>query len=149
MFEAITEDIFNLKNTHNIPICLIGDLNSRTGNLDDTFTIEQSVINNCEIDGFAQELFDLSHNNDAEIMSGKRHNKDTFVNNNGNLLINFCKVSNMRIVNDRFGSDKGIDRFCMIFLLSFVRTFFLDQIDLIFSPDGGTLAAKKKLSISV
>ena len=108
MFEAITDDIFNLRNTHNTPICLIGDLNSRTGNLDDTFTIEQSVINNCEIDGFAQELFDLSHNNDAEIMSGKRNNKDTFVNNNGNLLINFCKVSNMRIVNGRFGSDKGI-----------------------------------------
>merc|ERR1711874_757439 len=78
-----------------------------TGNLDDTFTIEQSVINHGEIDGFAQELVDLSHNNDAETMNGKRHNKDTTVNNNGNLLIHFSKVSNMKIVNGRFGSDKG------------------------------------------
>ena len=41
-------------------------------------------------------------------MSGKRNIKDTTVNNNVNLLIHFCKVSNMKIVNGRFGSDKGI-----------------------------------------
>ena len=108
MFEAIKEDVNSFKNTHNIPVCLIGDLNSRTGILDDTFIIEPSVINNCEFDDFAQELFDLSHTNDTDTMNGKRHNVDHTVNDNGNRLINFCKVSNMKIVNGRFGSDKGI-----------------------------------------
>ena len=37
MFEVISNDIFRLKNTHNLPICLLGDLNSRTGELDDCF----------------------------------------------------------------------------------------------------------------
>ena len=108
MFDIIANDIFSLKNTFNLPICLIGDLNSRTGIIDDTFAIEQSVINNCELDDFAQELFDMSFTNDPNNIIGKRYNKDNEVNHNGQLFIDFCKVNNMKIVNGRFGSDKGI-----------------------------------------
>ena len=71
MFEVISNDIFRLKHTHNLPICLLGDLNSRTGELDDSFSIEQSIINNCEIDEFAQELFDISPINESETMYKK------------------------------------------------------------------------------
>ena len=46
MFEVISNDIFRLKYTYNLPICLLGDLNSRTGDLDDCFNIEQNIINN-------------------------------------------------------------------------------------------------------
>ena len=40
MYDIIAEDILNLKINHNLPICLIGDLNSRTGTLNDTLPIE-------------------------------------------------------------------------------------------------------------
>ena len=111
MYEVIANDIFRLKNTYNLPICLLGDLNSRTGKLNDSFIIEQSIINNCEINDFAQELFNISPTNEMDTLFEKRYNKDTNINNNGRLLIEFCKVSNMKIVNGRFGHDKGIGDF--------------------------------------
>ena len=111
MFEVISNDIFKLKNTYKLPICLLGDLNSRTGELDDCFNIEQSIINNCEIDEFAQELFDISPINETDTMPMKRYNRDTTINNNGKLLIEFCKVNGMKIVNGRLGSDKEIGEF--------------------------------------
>ena len=108
MFEPIANDLIILKTTYNLPLCLIGDFNSRTGNMDDTFTIEQSVINNCGLGDVAQELFDIPIENDASMTLAKRHNKDNIVNNNGQLFIDFCKASNMKIVNGRLGADKGI-----------------------------------------
>ena len=44
IYDIISNDIATLKRTFESPICLIGDLNSRTGNLDDTFSIDQNVI---------------------------------------------------------------------------------------------------------
>ena len=111
MFKVISNDIFKSKNTHNIPICLLGDLNSRTGELDDSFHIEQSIINNCGLDDFAQELFDTSPVKETCSIYEKRYNRDTTINNNGKLLIEFCKVNDMKIVNGRLGSDKEIGEF--------------------------------------
>ena len=54
MFDVLTDEILAMKNSFDLPLCLIGDLNSRTGNLDYSFVIEQSVINSCGIDDFAQ-----------------------------------------------------------------------------------------------
>ena len=104
-FEAIQNDVWNLKINYNVPICLIGDFNSRTGTMDDVFAIEKSIINTCEIGDFAQELFDI---NDSDTLCEKRHNKDIGTNLNGETLINLCLVTNMRILNGRLGSDKGI-----------------------------------------
>ena len=106
--DTITNDIFILRNSYNLPICLIGDMNSRTGNLDDTFVIEHSIINNCEIDDMADELFDLNTNEVNSNMSEKRSNKDIVVNDYGIQLIEFCKANNMKIINGRTGADKGI-----------------------------------------
>ena len=94
-----------------LPICLIGDLNSRTGELDDSFNIEQNIINDCEIEDFAQELFGLSHTREADFLYGKRYNKDITIKRSGKLLIEFCKANDMKIFNGRFGSDKGIGEF--------------------------------------
>ena len=108
MFDAIRNDVWNLKINYNVPICLIGDFNSRTGTMDDVMVIEQSIINTCEIEAFAQELFDMSSINDSDTLCEKIHNKDIVVNGNGEALIDLCLVTNMRIVNGRLGSDKGI-----------------------------------------
>ena len=110
-FESITSDIFALKHSYNLPICLIGDMNSRTGNLDDSLVVEHSIINNCEIEDFAEELFDLSNNEVTSNMSKERSNKDVVINNYGRQLIDFCKINNLKIINGRIGSDKGIGDF--------------------------------------
>ena len=110
MFDVITEDIFVLKNTYNLPICLIGDLNSRTGTLDDSFTIEPCIINNCGFEEFAHDLFDLNSNEDCQIYE-KRYNRDTTINSNGELLVEFCKANNLKIVNGRCGADKELGDF--------------------------------------
>ena len=107
MFDVLTDDILAMKNSFDLPLCLIGDLNSRTGNLDDSIIIEHSVINSCGIDDFAQELFGLDPNNINQFLAEERNNKDTTVNCNGELLIEFCKANNLRIVNGRCGNDKG------------------------------------------
>ena len=83
MFEAINKDIDTLKYSYRLPICIIGDLNAHTGSLDDSFVIEHSVINNCELDEFAQELFDINTNMDSTHLCGKRTNKDSKVDNIG------------------------------------------------------------------
>ena len=108
MFEAINKDIETLKYSYRLPICIIGDLNAHTGSLDDSFVIEHSVINNCELDEFAQELFDINTNMDSTHLCGKRTNKDSKVDDIGKQLINCCKLYDLKIINGRFGADKGI-----------------------------------------
>ena len=89
MYKVIDNDITNLKICYNLPICLMGDLNSRTGTLNDTLPIESSIINNCELNYFAHELFDIAPPYNPAIMSEDRYNKDNTVNDNGNFLIDF------------------------------------------------------------
>ena len=40
-----------------------------------------------------------------------RSSQDKNMNSNGPLLLEFCKQTNMRILNGRTGSDKGIGKF--------------------------------------
>ena len=105
MYDIILNDIATLKRIHKLPICLIGDLNSRTGNLDDTFGIDQNVISNCGLDEIAHDIFDLNSDNLNDAIYKTRVNSDTTVNNYGKLLIDFCQATNMKIVNGRIGSD--------------------------------------------
>ena len=109
MFEIIKRDLSTLKYSYKLPMCIIGDLNAHTGSLDDTFIIERSVINICELNEIAQELFDINSNvNSTHLVCGKRSNKDTKVNDNGKQLIECCKLNDLKIINGRFGADKDI-----------------------------------------
>ena len=106
MFQTIYEDIFYLKGVLNLPICLIGDMNSRTGNLDDLLTFEREIINNCETNEVINDYFDLSFFDDNNIINKKRVNSDKMINENGKALINLCIRNNVIIINGRTGSDR-------------------------------------------
>ena len=112
MFETIYDDFFYLKGILELPICLIGDMNSRTGELDDILTFEREVIHSCETNGtndvFVDDFSDLSFFEDNNILSRKRVNKDKIINENGKDLINLCKRNTMIIINGRTGSDREI-----------------------------------------
>ena len=106
MYEAISKDIFRLRNTYNLPLSIVGDLNARTGELDDSFILDQNMINYCELEDIAQDLFGISHTNEARSMFDKRKNRDSTINFYGELLIELCLETDMKIVNGRFGTDK-------------------------------------------
>ena len=44
MFSNMLEDILKLKESYDVPICIVGDLNSRIGTLDDFVTIDDHVL---------------------------------------------------------------------------------------------------------
>ncbi|CAL4084780.1 unnamed protein product [Meganyctiphanes norvegica] len=108
MFDVIYEDITNIISKFSIPICLIGDFNSRTGELDDILHIESEIINHCNLNDIASDIFPLNSLNEFPTVNIKRHNEDKNTNRNGELLIELCKSLNFRIVNGRIGLDKGL-----------------------------------------
>ena len=57
MFDTIYNDIYHIKDKLELPICLIGDMNSRTGKLNDILTFEREVIINSNVTDFAQDFF--------------------------------------------------------------------------------------------
>ena len=48
-FEVIYDDINSITAINDIPICLVGDFNSRTGELDDYLHIEPEIIYFCNL----------------------------------------------------------------------------------------------------
>ena len=108
MLDTLYDDIEYLKNKLKLPICLIGDMNSRTGNLDDTLDFDHVMINECEINDFAEELSSINFSNENSAINKVRVNTDRTVNENGKALINMCKANNVIIVNGRTGYDRNI-----------------------------------------
>ena len=50
IFDELSEDIISLKSSYEVPICIMGDFNSRTSTLDDFITLDEhiSIIYNLE-----------------------------------------------------------------------------------------------------
>jgi len=92
---------------HNLPICMIGDFNSRTGRLDDFVTIEDNIALEGGIDLTDSDLFNARYELDALDICTERHNCDRLTNNNGYNLIEVCKCLDVHIVNGRIGKDLG------------------------------------------
>ena len=107
MFDTIYDDISYMKLKLKLPICLIGDMNSRTGNLDDTLDFEREVIGNSETNDYAEYLCEMNFFDETNIINKRRVNADKITNDNGKALINLCKANNVIIVNGRTGSDRN------------------------------------------
>ena len=99
IFDHLANDIITIKAMHDVPIVLIGDFNARTGTTSD---FEQEFIHNGL---FPEEDSLKQYFEEQNIMN--RVNKDRQVNKNGRKLIEFCKMSDMKIVNGRIGRDKA------------------------------------------
>ena len=107
-FDKITDKIAELSSQGQV--VLMGDLNSRTGHLND-FLFEDNDANGdifSDPDQNERRIVneDLLNNN----MSLLRSNEDKVVNENGRILIRLALMSSLLILNGRFGNDKGIGR---------------------------------------
>ncbi len=111
VYDNLANDILNFNCTLGLPILMVGDFNARTGVLDDFVSIEDNVAFECGIDLSDNDIF--SSRVDLELLGIEtvRYNSDKGINNNGRNLIEMCKCMDLKIVNGRFGSDKGIGDF--------------------------------------
>ena len=103
IYEFLADDIITIKANLDVPIILLGDFNSRVG-LKTDFEYES------EREGLYLEQDPFVFFFDKHDLL-ERMNKDGYTNNNGNKLIELCKMSDLKIANGRMGKDRGIGNY--------------------------------------
>ena len=107
-YTELSLDIFSIKADYNLPIVLIGDFNGRTGVLNDVLLMETN--DNLDIENYDHP--DILNTFNSLNIPIHRTNMDTKKsNNNGNQIIEMCKLTEICILNGRFGTDKNIGIF--------------------------------------
>ena len=109
VFDSLIQDVIDIKCRYNVPLCLIGDLNARTGVLADYFEQENDEVSDLIGLNFCRDN-DLSTLNNSYVPTS-RWNMDLQVNDNGNKLLEMCKSLDLAIVNGRLGEDGGFGNF--------------------------------------
>ena len=108
IFENLQDDILMIKLRYNLPVCLMGDSNARTGLCDDFIHFDPHMAELTGLDTETDEFCDMKATLNAQGICTERFNCDNVVNNNGQNLIDCCRTYDLRIVNGRFGDDKNI-----------------------------------------
>lgn len=100
VFDRIANDMASFQSLHNCDCSFIvcGDMNARTKDLPD-MVVDDNILHLPLPDDYTID----------EYMP--RSSQDKTTNSNGTQLLDFCKQTNLRIVNGRFGSDKDIGKF--------------------------------------
>ena len=104
MFDNLESDILELSQSKNTQICLLGDVNARTGNQSDLVNYDENIEQFLHSDDPNDELAKISIGDLG--FPTERHNSDTQSNNYGKRLLEVCKSFNLCIANGRLGSDK-------------------------------------------
>ena len=99
-------DIFSIKADYNLPIVLIGDFNGRTGVLNDVMLLETD--DKLDLDNY--DYPDILNTFNSLNIPVQRTNMDKNTNNNGNQIIEMCKLTELCILNGRFGADKNVGK---------------------------------------
>ena len=104
VFDDLISDIGLVQN-YDLPILMMGDFNSRTGEQNDINILDHSdILDNYKFPNILNIL-------EKANIPLERKNNDKKSNNNGTKLINMCKNTETCIVNGRIGHDKGIGNF--------------------------------------
>lgn len=86
-------------------ILLMGDFNSRTGEKEDLLKIDEFLSDKYGLEFLEDENAELLGNFKYNNIPFKRTNADKTVNTYGNQMIEFCRTSNLFILNGRFGRN--------------------------------------------
>ena len=111
LFDLLRSDIYDLASKFDIPMCLIGDFNCRTGLISDFMTIESEISELCGLDDGIEEFNDFYSLCTSNNLPIGRFNCDMQVNKHGRQLIENCQALDLKIVNGRFGSDKNVGQY--------------------------------------
>lgn len=80
IFDEFIEDNVNIQAKADVPICLIGDFNARTGLMDNFLELEQSISNKLGLP-LCQYGFNSKCELDLLGVCTERYNADKYVNN--------------------------------------------------------------------
>ena len=104
MFNLLENCILDLRSKdENIRVCILGDLNARTGTLDDCLSIdgEHDDINDADIPHERLISLNSTAENKTITFSENRSSLDNTVNNHGRRLIDMCISLGLYIMNGR------------------------------------------------
>ena len=73
-----------------------------------------TVTDKYGLDIYNDDLFKSKHNLESQNIMTDRVSQDQCVNKNGVCLIELCRPFDLKIVNGRFGSDKGTGAFTCV-----------------------------------
>ena len=91
----------------------MGDYNARTGTLDDFISLDEQICVQCGLES-DNELFRTKSKLEDLGVCTTRFNMDAHTNNNGLNLIEFCRNTDLKLVNGRFGNDRGVGQLSCI-----------------------------------
>ena len=104
IYETLLCDMLDLYAKFDLPFVIMGDFNSRTSTKSDILPIESHVTLST---GYTDDHTDYME----QFNLSNRANQDKVLNKNGKGLISLCQTMNLRILNGRFGIDKGVGEF--------------------------------------
>jgi hypothetical protein len=87
-------------------IILLGDFNSRCGNLSDYTVTDDLICSTFELQNIQEEEGNIFKQFEIQNIQLNRNHADISINNYGRQLVEFCKVNNLFIWNGRIGRDK-------------------------------------------
>ena len=112
-FTEIEEELISFSGDHN-NIALVGDFNSRTGNVSDIVEIDDNlfdILDIVDVAEFINENIVFVNNFLKKGIPPERFTEDkNYVNNYGRRLIEFCKRCSVYIANGRLHNDKFIGK---------------------------------------
>ena len=91
-------------------IILMGDFNSRTGQKDDYVPIDSYLSKNFGLEQLCDDFSDVLNNFQLNSVPLLRDNDDSAINSYGNMMLDFCKNTNLFITNGRLGKTENSRR---------------------------------------
>ena len=88
-------------------VILLGDFNSRVGLMDDYLKIDSYISKTFGLEELSDEFSEMIYNFETNAVPLNRQNDDQVTNNYGNMMIDFCKNTNLLILNGRLGNVKN------------------------------------------
>ena len=154
---ALEMEILSICSTHKY-VFLTGDINARTGKLQDFITVDTFFADFFEFDNETLNFY-----NQAELLknfdiSVNRTSCDNVVNTNGSKLIEICRGNNLFIVNGRLGTDRDVGHFtyrntplidytiCTLDAIKLIHKFDVIETDTLFSDGHSALSWSVKIA---
>ena len=87
-------------------VFLMGDFNARTQNKEDFIDADDFFAQHFGFDDTMYQFYNISCLLEQRNLDRHRVSKDNISNNEGNLLIEICRINNLFILNGRCGNDR-------------------------------------------
>ncbi len=106
-FESLMDTLLTINEEYELPVCLVGDFNARTGRLEDLVALDPHIAEEAGLSQLENDIFVNVDRLESLNVSLLRKNSDNKCNSHGYKLVDLCKCTGVHIVNGRLGEDKN------------------------------------------